>query len=71
MKSQTASDELAASHIAIQKCGGEYLRTIEKKLTHRKEGSEPESRSLIVIKKVRKTPENYPRIYAKILKKPL
>ncbi len=71
MKSHTASDELAASRQAIVKCGGEYVKTIEKKLVHRKDANEPESRSLIVIKKVCNTPENYPRIYAKILKKPL
>ena len=71
MKAQTANEELVASKNAIEKCGGEYVRSIDKLLCHRKDGSLPESRSLIIIKKVKKTPDNYPRIYSKITKKPL
>ena len=71
MKSQSAAEELAASRSAIEKCGGELVDVIELELTHRKENSEKEKRNLIIIKKIKKTPDNYPRIYSKITKKPL
>ncbi len=69
MKAQSADEELAASSSAISKCGGRYIKTAYKELK-RKDG-ENEKRSLIIIKKERKTPEIYPRIYSKITKKPL
>ena len=71
MKSQSAAEELAASRSAIEKCGGELLYVTELELRHRKETAENEKRSLIIIKKIKKTPDNFPRIYSKITKKPL
>ncbi len=71
MKAQSAEAELAASKTAIEKCGGDYLETVRLKLRHRKDGVADEQRNLIVIKKVKNTPDIYPRDYAKILKKPL
>ena len=71
MKSQSAQDELALSRSAIEKCGGELLEVEELELRHTKENAENEKRSLIIIKKIKKTPDNYPRIYSKITKKPL
>lgn len=71
MKAQSAADELAASRSAIEKCGGELIEVIELDLIPRKENSEKEKRNLIIIKKIKKTPDIYPRIYSKITKKPL
>ncbi|MBR2387928.1 MAG: 16S rRNA (guanine(527)-N(7))-methyltransferase RsmG [Clostridia bacterium] len=71
MKAQSAEEELAASKNAIEKCGGAYLETIELELLHRKAGLPLEKRNLILIKKIKHTPENYPRDNAKISKKPL
>ena len=71
MKSLSAAEELSASRSAIQKCGGELVRVIELDLKHRKENAENEKRSLIIIKKIKKTPDIYPRNYSKITKKPL
>ncbi len=71
MKSQSAKDELALARSAIEKCGGELVDMIELDLKHRKKTAENEKRSLIIIKKIKKTPEFYPRIYSKITKKPL
>lgn len=71
MKAQSAPEELAASRSAIEKCGGDVLDVIDLELKHRKENSENEKRSLIIIKKIKKTPDIYPRIYSKITKKPL
>ncbi len=71
MKAQSAADELSESKSAIEKCGGEYVKTIELKLCHRKEDKLNEQRNLIIIKKIKQTPDIYPRDYAKISKKPL
>lgn len=71
MKSQSAHDELALARSAIEKCGGELVDFVELDLKHTKKNAENEKRSLIIIKKIKKTPENYPRIYSKITKKPL
>lgn len=71
MKAQSANDELVGSRSAIEKCGGEYLQTVELKLKHRRANVEDEQRNLIVIKKIKNTPDIYPRDYAKISKKPL
>ena len=71
MKSQSAKDELALALSAIKKCGGELVDVSELELKHIKENAENEKRSLIIIRKIKKTPDNYPRIYSKITKKPL
>jgi len=69
MKAQNSEEEIAASLRAIEKCGGEYYKTAYKTL--KAPDTEDEKRCLIIIKKVKKTPEIYPRIYSKITKKPL
>ena len=71
MKSLAAEEELLAARSAIEKCGGEVIDIIECDLKHRRENAENEKRSLIIIKKIKKTPDIYPRIYSKITKKPL
>ena len=71
MKAQNAAEELLASKNAIEKCGGEFVETVELKLRHRKADFAEETRNLIIIKKNKNTPEIYPRDYAKISKKPL
>ncbi len=71
MKAQSAEEELAASLSAISKCGGEYVKTETKPLVSHLDDVEDEKRSLIIIKKIKKSPEIYPRLYSKIMKKPL
>lgn len=71
MKAQSAKEELEASRTAIEKCGGEISEFIELELKNDEIGSENEKRSLIVIKKIVSTPKAYPRMYSKIIKKPL
>ncbi len=69
MKAQNAEEEIAASLSAIEKCGGEFYKTVYKELKSDNDSSD--KRCLIIIKKVRKTPVLYPRVYSKIAKKPL
>ena len=71
LKAQSADDELELSRSAIEKCGGELVGVVRKDLKHRKDGVAPESRNIIIIKKIKNTPNIYPRIYSKIAKKPL
>lgn len=71
MKAQSAADELNSAKNAIEKCGGEFVQTVRLDLRHRRSDKNDEERNLIIIKKVRKTQEIYPRDYAKISKKPL
>lgn len=69
MKAKDPESEIRDSISAIDKCGGMYYKTVYKTL--RSEGSDEEKRSLIIIKKIEKTSEIYPRKYARIIKKPL
>jgi 16S rRNA (guanine527-N7)-methyltransferase len=76
MKAQNSDEEIKASLRAIDKCGGEYYKTVFKKLRVIDDSlpdaeEKNETRSLIIVKKVKKTPEIYPRHYSKITKKPL
>jgi 16S rRNA (guanine527-N7)-methyltransferase len=76
MKAQNSDGEIKSSLRAIDKCGGEYYKTVFKKLcatdsSDAEADEKNETRSLIIVKKVKKTPEIYPRPYAKITKKPL
>ena len=61
-----ASNELNTSLNCIKTCGGELKDTISFKLP-----IEDSERTLIVIKKINKTNNLYPRIYDKIIKQPL
>ena len=69
MKSQQADDELTAAKSCITLCGGEIEEVVSCDL--RSQELECESRKLIFIRKVKKTPPLYPRHYSKISKKPL
>ncbi len=69
MKAQNPEEEIAASLSAISKCGGELYKTVHKEL--RSDTGAIDKRCLIIIKKVKATPDAYPRSYSKIAKKPL
>ncbi len=69
MKSLKGDEELAMAQNAIKNCGGKYENLIEKALIH--ENGEIEARSIIIISKNKITPNEYPRHYSKISKKPL
>ena len=69
MKGRNAEEELLAAHHAISVLGGESAGVEEITLTDGK--GEEISHPLISIKKRMKTPQNYPRVYAQISKKPL
>ena len=69
MKAQSADEELEASKNAIEKCGGKLIETKRHELCHR--SGLKEARNIIIIKKVKQTPDIYPRLYSKITKKPL
>lgn len=66
MKGQSGSEELNESLNAIKTLGGEYVKTIEFELP-----DEAGKREIIVIKKIKTTPEKYPRLFSKIKEKPL
>ncbi len=69
-KATGASEELEMSKKAIPALGGKYIETHEVELPESSSG-EVLHHSLIVIKKVKPTPPQYPRRYAQMLKKPL
>ena len=68
MKSQTAPEEIEEARVAIEKLGGTLDTVNEYKLTN---GTEMLDRTIIVIKKVKNTPQKYPRNNSQIAKKPL
>ena len=61
-----ADEELTKSENCIKICGGELINKLSFQLP-----IENAERSLIVIKKITKTNIEYPRLYDKIIKKPL
>lgn len=65
MKGQKGTEEYETSLKAVHKLGGELIET------HKFEDSVMGERYNLVIKKVRSTPKQYPRAYAKIKKSPL
>ena len=69
-KATGAAEELEISKGAIAKLGGKYVKTYEVELPQSSDG-EVLHHSLVVIKKVKTTPVQYPRRYAQIVKKPL
>ena len=69
-KATGASEELELSKKAIPALGGKYIETHKVELPKGSSGEEL-NHSLIVIKKVKSTPSQYPRRYAQMLKKPL
>ena len=66
MKSVDSDEELRAAAHAVEVLGGAVERTVDYAIP----GTDVRHR-LIFIKKVRKTPEKYPRAFAKIKKNPL
>ena len=66
MKGQSGSEELNEAQSALKTLGGEVIKTIEFDLPN-----DAGKREIIVVKKVKKTPQKYPRIFAKIKEKPL
>ncbi len=68
MKGRGAAEELEAAKSAVKLLGGDLVRVHEFALVCE---DEVQSRYIIEIKKVSKTPTQYPRAYAKIKKKPL
>lgn len=68
MKSLSAKEELKEAEGAIELLGGAIERVFEYQLTN---GEETVERTLIVIKKVKNTPGEYPRNNSQIAKKPL
>lgn len=72
MKSKTAEDELESAKSAIEKLGGVIERTEKRKLFVSSDNENDESdaeRIIIVIRKKRNTPPEYPRSFAQIKKK--
>lgn len=68
MKAKRGAEELSAAERAIARLGGSVIQA--KSITLAGEG-ENDERLLIEIKKVKPTPTDLPRPYARILKKPL
>lgn len=69
MKGSSGQKELEDAKNAIQKLGG--VLESEKHLALIDENDNSEERYLFLIKKVAHTPQNFPRQYSQILKKPL
>lgn len=68
MKGSKGAEELSEAENGIKKLGGEVVKIEEKELIL---PDEKQTRTFVLIKKVAKTPENYPRAYGKIKKNPL
>ena len=68
MKAKRGEEELAAAKSAITRLGGKVARVHE--VTLRGNGEE-DARLLIEVEKISPTPKEFPRAYAKILKRPL
>ena len=68
MKGSAGEDEYKEAEKGIKELGGKLEKTEVKELIF-PDGKQ--GRTLILIKKVCPTPEKYPRMYSKILKKPL
>ena len=69
MKAKQADNELASAAGAIRLCGGALEQTERTEL--RLNDTESEPRVIFVVKKISATPQNYPRHFSKISKKPL
>lgn len=70
MKSKSGEDELEAAKRAIDLLGGELFAVRDLELVN-KSKDERLFRQIIMIKKIRPTPKNYPRNNSQISKKPL
>lgn len=68
MKAKQAASELSDAQNAIRLCGGKLTDSISHHLT---DGELQEPRTIAIISKLSATPQNYPRHFSKISKKPL
>jgi 16S rRNA (guanine527-N7)-methyltransferase len=68
MKGSKGAEELSEVENGIKKLGGEVIKLEEKELIL---PNETQMRTFILIKKVSKTPDSYPRAYGKIKKSPI
>lgn len=66
MKGSQASEEFDQAKEAIEKLGGKLYKKIDYSLSEN-----DHERSLIIIKKIKATPDKYPRIFGKIKSNPL
>ena len=85
MKAASADEELEEAKNGFSKLGGRLMRCVDVPFTFegldadtfsdeelsRLEEFSSAKRVLIVVKKVKPTPEQYPRAWARIIKKPL
>lgn len=69
MKAAKGEEELQKAANAIAKCGCAPASLVKAELTA--DGNAFESRAIIISRKVKPTPENYPRNFGRIQKKPL
>ena len=69
MKSQQANEELIMAKNGISLCGGGQSEAISCDLVSESTGIE--KRTLLIVKKIEKTPKKYPRHFSQISKKPL
>ncbi|MFZ9033793.1 MAG: 16S rRNA (guanine(527)-N(7))-methyltransferase RsmG [Anaerohalosphaeraceae bacterium] len=68
-KGPSAKEELTTAQAAIKQMGGEIEQTLP--YTLQTGGSEPAKLSLVVCKKIKPTPQEYPRAFGIIKRKPL
>lgn len=68
LKGSKGAEELEEAKNGIKKLGGEIVKAEEKELIL---PQEKQTRTFILVKKVAKTPDAYPRAYGKIKKSPL
>ena len=68
MKSLSTKEELEEARHAIEVLGGQVENVVEYTLT---DGQETLERTIVIIKKIKKTPTLYPRNNSQISKKPL
>ena len=71
LKAKTADEEIKASENAISVLGGKTEKIIKLNLKDEPDEEKIAERTLIEIKKVKKTAQKYPRQYSQIKKKPL
>lgn len=69
MKSQQVEEEIVAAASCIAICGGKIEKTEATHLTA--DGENLEQRTLVLIQKIKNTPQKYPRHFSKISKNPL
>ena len=69
MKAQQAADEVEMAKNAISQCGGALEKVLSCSLIQ--DDGQKEQRNLVLIQKIKNTPQNYPRHFSQISKKPL